>query len=185
MRSVERRNFLKAAVTLPFASSLRSFAEVAGPLRKAAFVAAGADATGTEHHGPRPGTHLDFKVLSKDTQAARRLPRSPPCCPQAGRTILLVHSADGALARLAEHCDVLSKRNRFMLRPGDSILAPRNVPHVWAYVGEKPGRMLMGFTPAGQMEDFFTLSSKQPVDAKIAEAHGMKWLGPPLDVSKL
>jgi hypothetical protein len=36
------------------------------------------------------------------------------------------------------------------------------VPHVWAYVGEKPGRMLMGFTPAGQMEDFFTLSSKQP-----------------------
>jgi hypothetical protein len=39
--------------------------------------------------------------------------------------------------------------------------------------------MLMGFTPAGQMEDFFTLSSKQPVDAKIAEDHGMKWLGPP------
>jgi len=45
--------------------------------------------------------------------------------------------------------------------------------------------MLMGFTPAGQMEDFFTLSSKQTVDAKIVEAHGMKWLGPPLDVSKL
>jgi hypothetical protein len=39
---------------------------------------------------------------------------------------------------------------------------------------------MMGFTPAGQMEDFFTLSSKQPVDAKIAEAHGMKWLGPPI-----
>jgi len=36
---------------------------------------------------------------------------------------------------------------RFTLRPGDSILASRNVPHVWAYVGEKPGRMLMGFTP--------------------------------------
>ena len=45
--------------------------------------------------------------------------------------------------------------------------------------------MLVGFTPAGQMEDFFALSSKQTVDAKIAEAHGMKWLGPPLDVSKL
>lgn len=56
---------------------------------------------------------------------------------------------------------------------------------MWAYVGEKPGRMLMGFIPAGQMEDFFTLSSKQPVDAKIAEAHGMKWLGPPLELSKL
>jgi hypothetical protein len=30
-----------------------------------------------------------------------------------------------------------------------------------------------------------TLSSKHPVDAKIAEAHGMKWLGPPLEISKL
>ena len=72
-----------------------------------------------------------------------------------------------------------------LLATGCWILAPRNVPHVWTYVGEKPGRMLMAFTPAGQMEDFFTLSSKQPVDVKIAEAHGMKWLGPPLDVSKL
>jgi hypothetical protein len=30
-----------------------------------------------------------------------------------------------------------------------------------------------------------SLSSKQPVDAKIAEAHGIKWVGPALDVSKL
>ena len=37
--------------------------------------------------------------------------------------------------------------------------------------------MLMGFTPAGQMEDFFTISSKQPVDAKIAEAHGIGMAG--------
>ena len=66
-----------------------------------------------------------------------------------------------------------------------SVSRDPNVPHVWAYVGEKPGRMLMGFTPAGRMEDFFTLSSKHPVDAEIAEAHGVKWLGPPLDVSKL
>ena len=69
MRSVERRNFLKIAVALPFAQPLRSYAEVAGPLGKPVFVAAGADATGIEHHWPRAGTHLDFKVLTKDTQA--------------------------------------------------------------------------------------------------------------------
>jgi mannose-6-phosphate isomerase-like protein (cupin superfamily) len=28
----------------------------------------------------------------------------------------------------------------FTLRPGDSLLAPRMVPHVWAYSGEEPGR---------------------------------------------
>ena len=55
MRSVERRNFLKVAVALLFAPP-RSFAEVAGPLGKPVFVAAAPDATGTEHHGPLPGT---------------------------------------------------------------------------------------------------------------------------------
>jgi hypothetical protein len=48
------------------------------------FVASGADATGIEHHGPRAGTHLDFKVLTKDTQAGfflvehRNVPQGGP-----------------------------------------------------------------------------------------------------------
>ena len=84
MRSVERRNFLKVAMALPFASPLTSFAELASPLGKPVFVAAGADATGTEHRGPRAGTHLDFKVLTKDSQAGffliehRNLPQGGP-----------------------------------------------------------------------------------------------------------
>jgi mannose-6-phosphate isomerase-like protein (cupin superfamily) len=32
--------------------------------------------------------------------------------------------------------------NRFDLGPGDSVLAPRGIPHVWAHVGEGIGRML-------------------------------------------
>lgn len=84
MRRVERRNFLKVAAAVPFASPLRAFSEVASPLGKAVFVAAAADATGTEHHGPRAGTHLDFKVLTKDTQAGffliehRNVPQGGP-----------------------------------------------------------------------------------------------------------
>src|SRR5713226_7257114 len=34
-------------------------------------------------------------------------------------------------------------QQRLRLSPGDSILAPRNVPHVWANVGETKGRMLI------------------------------------------
>lgn len=185
MKSVERRNFLKVAVALPFAAPLGSFPEVANPSGKPVFVAAGSDATGTEHHGPRTGTHLDFKVLTRDTQDGffliehRNVPQGGP--------VRHLHYAQEEWFYLIEGNKVVIEvgDERFTLRPGDSILAPRNVPHVWAYVGEKPGRMLMGFTPAGQMEDFFTLSSKHPVDAKIAEAHGMKWVGPPLEISKL
>ena len=185
MRSVERRDFLKVTAALPVASLLNSFAETASRLGKPVFVGAGADATRIAHHGPRAGTHLDFKVLTNDTLGGlfllehRNVPQGGP--------VRHLHYAQEEWFYLVEGNKVVIEigDERFTLRPGDSVLAPRNVPHVWAYVGEKPGRMLMGFTPAGQMEDFFTLSSKQPVDAKIAEAHGMKWLGPPLDVSKL
>src|ERR1051326_6319263 len=44
---------------------------------------------------------------------------------------------------------------RFRLHPGDSMLAPRQVPHVWAFVGEARGRILLAFMPAGKMEAFF------------------------------
>jgi quercetin dioxygenase-like cupin family protein len=185
MKSIERRDFLKTAAALPFLSPLRSFAQAVVAPGRPVFVAAGADATGAEHRGPRANTHLDFKVLTKDTQGgfflfeARNVPQGGP--------VRHLHYAQEEWFYLIEGDKVVVEvgEERFILRPGDSILAPRNVPHVWAYVGEKPGRMLVGFTPAGQMEDFFVVTSKQPVDAKIAEAHGIKWLGPPLDVSKL
>ena len=73
---------------------------------------------------------------------------------------------------------------RFTLKPGDSILAPRNVPHVWAYVGDATGRMLITFLPAGKMEAFFRIVTQKnampPQDPELWRAHGMQLLGPPL-----
>ncbi len=45
---------------------------------------------------------------------------------------------------------------RKVLRSGESILAPRMIPHGFSSVGEKPGHMLIAFTPAGKMEEFFS-----------------------------
>src|SRR5258706_1071822 len=36
-------------------------------------------------------------------------------------------------------------KQRLTLNPGDSIIAPRKVPHVWAHIGETKGRMLIAF----------------------------------------
>ena len=73
---------------------------------------------------------------------------------------------------------------RFTLGPGDSILAPRNKPHVWAYVGDATGRMLITFLPAGKMEAFFRIVTQEnampPQDPELWRAHGMALLGPPL-----
>jgi quercetin dioxygenase-like cupin family protein len=74
----------------------------------------------------------------------------------------------------------------FHLQPGDSLLAPRQVPHVWAFVGDARGRILVAFQPAGKMEAFFREVTKAnampPQDPQLWRAHGMELLGPPLPV---
>jgi len=77
---------------------------------------------------------------------------------------------------------------RYRLGPGDSVLAPRSVPHVWAHVGEGIGRQLIVFQPAGKMEAFFGELAKvegipQREELQILfNSHGMEITGPPLPV---
>ncbi|MFZ1754816.1 MAG: cupin domain-containing protein [Caldilineaceae bacterium] len=73
---------------------------------------------------------------------------------------------------------------RYTLTAGDSVFAPRAVPHVWACTSPAGGRMLVTFAPAGQMEAFFREVTKAnampPQDPAIWRAYGMELLGPPL-----
>ena len=73
---------------------------------------------------------------------------------------------------------------RFLLQPGDALLGPRQVPHVWAFTGPGRGRILITFLPAGQMEAFFHVvtqaNAMPPQDPALWRAHGMELLGPPL-----
>lgn len=76
---------------------------------------------------------------------------------------------------------------KFRLQTGDSLLAPRRVPHVWAYTGNaETGNILIAFMPAGKMEAFFREVTKAnampPQDPALWKAHGMELLGPPLKV---
>jgi mannose-6-phosphate isomerase-like protein (cupin superfamily) len=75
---------------------------------------------------------------------------------------------------------------RLRLYQGDSLLAPRQIPHVWAFVGEGRGRILIAFLPAGKMEAFFRevtrANAMPPQDPVLWRAHGMELLGTPLPV---
>jgi len=77
-------------------------------------------------------------------------------------------------------------QEQFRLQPGDSLLAPRKIPHVWAYSGTQRGRILIAFKPAGKMESFFREVTKAnampPQDPELWRSHGMELLGPPLKV---
>ena len=76
--------------------------------------------------------------------------------------------------------------DRFTLNAGDSILAPRNVPHVWACIGTGKGKILVSFAPAGKMEAFFeriaASRSMPPQTPELWTAYGMQLLGPPLQI---
>lgn len=78
---------------------------------------------------------------------------------------------------------------KFVLRPGDSLFAPRMVPHAWAYVGDKLGTLLLAVQPAGSLEEFFMKSCAMthpptPQESEqLFAAHGMKVVGPPLALS--
>jgi quercetin dioxygenase-like cupin family protein len=71
--------------------------------------------------------------------------------------------------------------------PGTFVFIPRGLQHTWQIVGDRPGRMLITFSPAG-MEGFFArLSSLTEFDPEAFRAtgaeYGMDVVGPPLAVS--
>ncbi|HLZ50168.1 MAG TPA: cupin domain-containing protein [Candidatus Acidoferrum sp.] len=147
-------------------------------------VEAGTDRTGQPHKAARANSHLDFKVLTRETNGAlfimenRNMVRGGPprhIHYEQEEWFYFVEGSDEVLMEVGE--------TKLRLKPGDSVLAPRNVPHVWAYLGQQPGRMLFAFTPAARIESFFEETSKP--DAKVNdpsrfERHGMKLVGPPL-----
>ena len=78
---------------------------------------------------------------------------------------------------------------KFRCKTGETMFAPRQVPHGWASVGEEPGTLLTTVSPVGTFEEFLVETTRYPVlpsPEEIAQAfaaHNMKVVGPPLDVN--
>lgn len=74
-----------------------------------------------------------------------------------------------------------------ILKAGQTIFLPRMIPHTWIQLTDH-GKLVYFLQPAGKMEEFFLymngLTSKPSAEeiAKIHEAHGMKVMGPPLNL---
>lgn len=102
------------------------------------------------------------------------------------RTICITNKTSGYA--LAGEFVVELGDEHLILKQGDSVLAPRNVPHAWAHVTDKPAMLLFIAQPAGLMEAFFKKISGEegPFEweelEKIYTAHGMKLIGGPIDI---
>jgi quercetin dioxygenase-like cupin family protein len=151
-----------------------------GPMPHALQVAAGADRFG-EHRGLGISS-IAFKVLPQDSSGLLILENTFHAKGGPARHLHYVqdewfYAVEGEFLFEVGH-------ERIRLQPGDSLLAPRQVSHVWAHVGDGRGRILITFMSAGQMEAFFRIvtqaNAMPPQDPALWRAHGMELLGPPL-----
>src|SRR5437763_17167318 len=180
MHELDRRSMLKVVAAL----SLAPYSALADEKKSTLhFVEANTDRTGQPHKVVRANSHLDFKVLTHETNGAlfimenRNMVRGGPprhIHYEQEEWFYFVEGSDELLMEVGE--------TKLRLKPGDSVLAPRNVPHVWAYLGQQPGRTVFACTPAAKIENFFEEASKP--DAKVNdpsrfEQPGMRGVGPP------
>ncbi len=176
---MKRRDFVKigmlAAPSLVLAQSVQE-----RPTAKA--VPAGADRLGETH--TLGYSKISFKVSPADT-GGNLFTMEHSNLGKGGPYRHLHPAQDEWLYAMEGEFRVEIGDQRLTLKPGDSVLMPRKVPHVWAQVSDTPGKLLIAFTPAGRMEEFFREFGKRgklPSDLEVVKAYGLERVGPPLSI---
>jgi quercetin dioxygenase-like cupin family protein len=127
-------------------------------------------------------SRIDFKITSNDSEGLFVLENIFHA--KGGPAKHLHHEQDEWFYCLEGEFQFEIGGKKYTLIPGDSLIGPRKVPHVWAYTGDKVGRLLVAFSPAGRMEAFFREVTKAnampPQDPALWLAYGMELLGPPM-----
>ncbi len=183
---IPRRSFIGSAFALPF--GLAAQPQRRSPSRAVAKVAAGAGRLNEVLKLPG-GDLLYVKVATEDTGGALFMTEQPIERRGFGPPKHYHENEDEWFYCLAGEYVVEIGDQRFRLAAGESVLGPRRVPHAFVYDGSGPGRLLVGFTPAGRMEQFFRDLEKRgeyfgnatPEDKERARReYGIVNVGPPL-----
>lgn len=153
-------------------------------------VAAGKDRFGEPIKlGGRGGETMDCKVSGQDTNGALCVFEFN--C-KSGGPRHLHHEQHEWIYVIDGEFEFQVGDKRFRIGASESVLIPRKVPHVWACVSGKPGKIINVYQPAGKMEEFFRELGKYDGKPYVHEVlsidefrrlfhdHGMDLLGPPL-----
>jgi mannose-6-phosphate isomerase-like protein (cupin superfamily) len=177
-----RRLLQSAAAVFPLAWMERAgWAGIAEEApAQAHVIPAGEDRLG-EHHSLGFST-IAFKVMPRETAGSLFVIEHTHLL-KAGPPLHLHHAQEEYFYVMEGRALFQVGERKVELRAGDSVLGPRAVPHTFVPLGEQPARMLIAFTPAGQMEDFFreqVKSGKPFSDPADFARFGMQWVGPGL-----
>jgi quercetin dioxygenase-like cupin family protein len=186
MHFMKRRGFMLFALAAVPLASCTSSTSLAQKRRKGMLVRAGRDRA----NHPKTvfgGLRIDSKVTTDDTAGALYIiEHTDEARGGPGRHVH--HTQDEWFYVLEGSYRIEVGEEKFELGPGDSVFAPRQIPHVWAHVSEGIGRLIIAFQPAGQMESFLGAladagaAPSRDAMAALFESHGMTLLGPPLSV---
>lgn len=189
---MNRRSFVHGALVSEIASGIASkiWAQENASKRKAARVPSGHDRLNEAHNVGVSDT--TFKVLTDET-GGNLFVMEQRNQKKGGPPRHFHYNEDEYFYVIEGKYIVEVDTERFELGAGDSLLAPRKIPHAWAFVGDNKGRLLISFAPANKMEAWFRLSNriraphtysnpndKQQVD--LMRQYGMELIGPPLKV---
>lgn len=178
MREFERRTLVTALAAFPLALS----GQTTRPDIAAVRVARGEDRFG-EHHTIGIST-TEFKVGTQESRGDLFVMENTSTR-KGGPPRHLHHNQDEWFYVVRGEYIVEIGSQRFSLSEGDSILAPRQIPHAYAFVGTPPGKLLLAYAPADKIEAYFRnrrTGSSYNQDAESYRVYGMELIGPPLTV---
>jgi mannose-6-phosphate isomerase-like protein (cupin superfamily) len=184
---MQRRSFLKSVAAAAPAAGLQSFivtqALAQSPAMPSAaslhVVGAGEDRSGQPHS--LGFSSILFKVPASETNGGLFVIEHMHL--KGGGPALHVHLRQEEWFYVMEgEVAFQVGEQRLALHPGESVLAPRLVPHTFSPVGETPARMIIAFCPAGMMEQYFRdgekAGGKAAAEAAFMDRYEMKWIGP-------
>jgi mannose-6-phosphate isomerase-like protein (cupin superfamily) len=181
---LKRRSFLKSAAAFFPAAGIQGLALGQGPAPASSsevhLVTAGQDRLGEVHS--RGYSTILFKVLPHETNGGLFIIEHAGLVKGGPPLHMHLHQEEWFYVMEGEVLFQIGD-SRKQLRAGDSVLGPRGVPHTFSSIGEKPGRMLIAFNPAGKMEEFLRITAvpNPPVqDAAFFRRYEMELLGPPI-----
>jgi mannose-6-phosphate isomerase-like protein (cupin superfamily) len=183
---MQRRSFLKSMVVAAPAAGLQTFLATHAHSQTPApppplplhVVGAGEDRFGHPHS--LGFSSILFKVPTSETAGGLFVMEHTHLLP--GGPALHLHLAQEEWFYVMEGEVVFQVGDqRLQLHAGESILAPRLVPHTFSSVGETPSRLLIAFCPAGKMEQYFRdaeIAKSAAADPAFMSRYGMEMIGP-------
>jgi mannose-6-phosphate isomerase-like protein (cupin superfamily) len=179
---IQRRSFLKSAAAAIPAAALQNVLAQSSLETPAAPdlhpVPAGQDRSGHLHS--LGFSSLAFKVIPSDTAGNLLVIEHSNLMPNTGPALHMHLSQEEWFYVMEGEVRFQVGDRRLQLGPGESILAPSRIPHTFSATGS-PAHMLIAFTPADKMEQYFIDGAAHPSLAATAEfmnRYDMQWIGP-------